>query len=141
MAYALNTTLYQNGKMFATFANIHAALLTVITYFNLPETSPWHIDKVDYKIKHHGIVVFNSKVKEDRLALTRDAFGLCGDGDNIDVGKAHMANQSHLYERGRQVGFLFKKVSAKIKKAQMEDMQASIDEMNAIYEAERRMGA
>lgn len=114
MAYALNTTLYQNGKRFATFANIHAALLTVITYFNLPETSPWHIDKVDYKIKHHGIVVFNSKVKEDRLALTRDAFGFCGDGDNIDVGKAHMANQSDWV----QDGFLFKQVSAKIKKAQ-----------------------
>ena len=71
MAHALNTTLYQNGKRFATFANVHGAILTVLTYFNLPEDSPWHIDKVDYKIKRNGIVVFNSENREDLEKFTR----------------------------------------------------------------------
>jgi hypothetical protein len=71
MAYALNTTLYQNGKRFATFANIHGALLALESYFQLPRKSAWHFENATYKIKHNGLVVFNSENREDLEKFTR----------------------------------------------------------------------
>jgi len=71
MAYAFNTTLYQNGKRFATFANLHAALLALESYFQLPRQSAWHFENATYKIKHNGLVVFNSENREDLERFTR----------------------------------------------------------------------
>ena len=74
MAYAFNTTLYQNGARFATFANLHAALLALESYFQLPRQSAWNFENATYKIKHRGIVVFNSENKEDMESLLKTGY-------------------------------------------------------------------
>ncbi len=71
MAYALNTTLYQNGKRFATLANLYAAMLALESYFQLPKKATWNFQNSTYKVKHNGLVVFNSENREDLEKFTR----------------------------------------------------------------------
>ena len=105
MAYALNTTLYQNGKRFATFEYLHGALLALVSYFQLSRESAWHIENATYKIKHRGIVVFNSENREDMESLLETGYSQTYTIPDISFLEERVCKKSEKAQQKRQEKF------------------------------------
>ena len=105
MAYAMQTTLYQNGKKFATFEHLHGALLALISYFQLSRESAWHIENATYKIKHRGLVVFNSGNKEDMKILLETGYSQTYTIPDISFLEERVCKKSEKAQQKRQEKF------------------------------------